>query len=66
MINIEWKTQNGDELECKMCKHYISQEGYFNTICLSCRHEYDVHTDEEAAEMDYPKQNLFELINKTN
>lgn len=63
MINFRWESENGTELECRMCKHYpFDEEDKIRIICLGCRHEYDAHSEEDVKYMDYPKPDLFEPI----
>ncbi|WP_295095959.1 hypothetical protein, partial [Ruminococcus sp.] len=57
MQNNIWSI-HGQVYECAQCENYIPGDR-IRTKCLGCRHEYDAHTDEESAEMDYPKPDLF-------
>ena len=62
MNNNRWITDDGTKLECAMCKNYVEgiEGNPMRPICVSCRHEYGAHTDDEAKDLDFPKADLFD------
>lgn len=61
MHNIIWIQDDGSLRECTMCENYTDEPHTIMDVCLGCRHEYLVHTDDDANEMDYPKSDLFKM-----
>ena len=61
MNNICWIQDDGSLRECAICENYTDEPHTIMDVCLGCRHEYLIHTDDEANEMDYPKPDLFKM-----